>query len=331
MSSTCRWGILSTALHAKNLVIPAMHEAPNAVPAAVASRDAARARAYADELSIPTSYSSYEDLLADPGIDAVYIPLPNHMHKEWAIRAAEAGKHVLCEKPIALNAAEAEEMARAFEGTGLKLAEAFQWRHHPQAIIAREMLREGAIGPLNFISAEFSITFDDPSNIRAKPETGGGSLYDVGCYPVSLTRFMAGEPVAVTAQIRWNAMGVDDLVVATLEYPGGVLAQIACGFTLPWRDTYEIVGPLGALEVHRAYNPQADHPGQIFRNGERKQHVETINLEAVNSYMLMIRDFSAVVLDGTPALYGGEDAVNNMRVIDAIFRSAREGVRVELS
>ena len=195
-----RWGILSTARHGVKTVIPAIQAAPSAQVVAIASRDGSRAKEIAQKLKIPTTYDSYDALLADSTIDAVYIPLPNHMHKEWAIRAAHAGKHVLCEKPIGLNTAEAEEMVQVFRDTGLKFAETFQWRHHPQATKFRDLIREGVIGEMRLIDAGFSFMLNRPDDIRWKPEMGGGSLYDVGCYPISFARYITGqEPLAVTA------------------------------------------------------------------------------------------------------------------------------------
>jgi predicted dehydrogenase len=328
---TVHWGILSTSRHAAITWIPALKKSKHGQIAAVASRDETRGRQYAAEHGIPQVYGSYEALLADPKIDAVYIPLPNSLHKTWAIRAAEAGKHVLCEKPLGLNAAEAEEMVAAFRKAGRKLAEAFQWRHHPQGQIVREMAREGVIGDLRLIDAGFSFMLTREDDVRWKPELGGGSLYDVGCYPVALARYVTGqEPLAVTAQAHWGDSGVDDRMVATLEFPGGVLAHINCGFSLPLRRYYEVVGTDGSLAVNRAYNPKEDHPGEVWRYDEDRELVDTIELGRLNSYTLMIDDFNAAILENRDPLFPGEDAILNMRVIDAIFRAAREGVRVTI-
>jgi xylose dehydrogenase (NAD/NADP) len=326
-----RWGVLSTSRHAANTWIPALKQSKQGQVRAVASRDETRARQYADANGIPNIHGSYEALLADPEIDAVYIPLPNGLHKPWAIRAAEAGKHTLCEKPLGLNAAQAEEMVAAFRKARLKFAEAFQWRHHPQGQTVRQMVREGAIGELRLIDGGFSFMLTRPDDVRWNPAQGGGSLYDVGCYPIALARYITGhEPLAVTAQAHWGDSGVDDLMVATMEFPGGVLAHINCGFTLPLRRYYEVVGTAGSLYVNQAYNPQGDAPGEVRRYGEDCALVETIRLEALNSYTLMIDDFNAAILEDRDPLFPAEDAILNMRVIDAIFRAAREGVRVGL-
>lgn len=332
MSDRIRFGVLGTARHGARTVIPAIQSASNAEVVAIASRDAARARQAADQLGIPHSHGSYEALLADPSIDAVYIPLPNHMHKDWSIRAAEAGKHVLCEKPIGLNATEAAAMAQAFKDAGLLLAEAFQWRHHPLAERMYQMLREGIIGDLKLINAGFSFMLDRSGDIRSDPAKGGGALYDVGCYPVSFARYITGaEPLRVTAQAYWGPTGVDDLLVATLEFPGDVLAHINCGFIIPLRRYAEVVGTDGSLMANRIYNPIGDSADEIQRFGSDLELAQTIGIEAVNSYKLMAEDFSAAVKGEREVLFPPSDAILNMRVIDAIYAAARNGGTVEVA
>lgn len=330
MSVTVHWGILSTARHAANTWLPALKNTPRGQIAAVASRDIEKGQQFAAQHAIPQVYGSYEALLAAPDIDAVYIPLPNHLHRAWTIKAAQAGKHVMCEKPLGLNAAEAQEMVAACRQHGVKLAEAFQWRHHPQGQVVRDLVRSGAVGDLRLIDAGFSFMLTRPDDVRWKPDMGGGSLYDVGCYPISLARYIIGqEPLTITAQAHWSDSGVDDRFVATLEFSGGVLAHINGGFTLPLRRYFEIVGTTGSLYVNPAYNPKAgDAPGEIRRCGEDRAVVETIPLPATSSYELMIEDFNAAILEGRDPLFPGEDAILNMRVIDAIYQAAREGVRV---
>lgn len=332
MTEFVRWGILGTSRHAGRTLMPAFRAAHNAEVVAVGSRSAESAGRYATEHGIPTAYGSYDDLLADASIDAIYIPLPNHLHRPWSIRAAEAGKHVLCEKPIGLNAAEAEGMVRTFRAAGLKLAEAFQWRHHPQGQLVREMVLHGEIGDLQLIDAGFSFMLNDPGDIRAKQETGGGALYDVGCYPVSLARYVTGrEPLRVTAQAHWSEAGIDDLLVATLEFAGGVLAHINCAFTLPLRRYYQVVGTAGSLSVTRAYNPKNDFPGQVMRYGPDLELLDTVDLGYVNSYTRLVEDFSEAVLDDREPLFPAEDAIGNMRVIDAIYAAARSGGTVAVA
>jgi D-xylose 1-dehydrogenase (NADP+, D-xylono-1,5-lactone-forming) len=332
MSNKVRWGILSTSRHAANSVIPAIHESDNGEVVAVASRDAERAKMYAKEYKIPNSYGDYESLLADANIDVIYNPLPNSLHKEWSIKAAQAGKHVLCEKPIALDAAEAVEMVQAFKDAGLKLAETFQWRHLPQALHTRQMVNDGAIGDVVTIDAGFTFMLTRAEDVRWNPELGGGALYDVGCYPISLTRFITGqEPVSVTAQATFSESGVDDVIVATLQFPGGVLAHINASFKLPvWR-YYEIRGTDGTLRVNNAYNTSlGDPPNRVFHYGADYALRETYDLGLQNSYTLMVNDFNDSILNDTPTIFPPEDAIANMRVIDAILKAAREGVAVNL-
>ncbi len=325
-----KWGILSTARHAANTWIPQAHNSPSGQVHAVASRDAARAQQFAQENNIPHSYGSYEALLADDNVDAVYIPLPNDMHKEWAIKAAQAGKHVMCEKPAGLNAAEAEEMVAAFKGAGLKFAEAFQWRHSLQAQRLRKMVQGGSMGDLRFIDAGFSFMLDREGDIRRKPENGGGALYDVGCYTISAVRFIAGaEPLAVTAQIYWGDSGVDELVVATLEFPNHVLAHINCSFILPLRRYYEAVCSNGSVIVERAYNPNGLE-NIVTQRGSDREVVRKHLLGRDNEYMLLVEDFNRAILDNRDPMFTGEDAIKNMKVIDAIFAAAKTGTRVAL-
>lgn len=320
-----QWGIMSTARHGANTWIPAAHDSASGAVYAVASRDADRARAFAQENDIPVSYGSYEDLLADDTVDAVYIPLPNHLHKEWAIKAAQAGKHVMCEKPLGLDAAEAEEMVAAFAEAGLKFAEAFQWRHDPQAQRAREIIESGQLGDLHLIDAGFSFTLDREGDIRRDPQMGGGALYDVGCYTIAAARFLVGaEPLRATAQMHWGATGTDETVVATLEFPGEVLAHINCSFELPLRRYYEAVGTQGSVYVSPAYNPKAEFSSTVTVRGTDRAVKTTEVLGEFNEYELLIEDFNRAILDNRQPLFPATDAILNMRVIDAIFAAARE-------
>lgn len=326
-----QWGVLGTAKHGGDTWIPAAFESASGTVRAVASRDADRARAFADEQNIPVSYGSYEDLLADAEIDAVYIPLPNTMHKEWAIKAAQAGKHVMCEKPLGLNAAEAEEMVAVFAEAGLKFAEAFQWRHDPQAQRTREIVQNKEIGDLRLIDAGFSFFLDRPGDIRRNPATGGGALYDVGCYTITAARFLAGaEPLRVTAQIRWGATGIDETVVATLEFPGEVLAHLNCSFEQPLRRYYEAVGTKGSAYVAPAYNPKEQFASTVTLRGADREPTSREELGVHNEYVLLIEDFNRAILDDRDPLFPATDAILNMRVIDAIFKAAKEGRTVEV-
>lgn len=332
MSDTIRWGILSTSRHAAATWIPACQASKRGEVVAVASRDAARARQYAAEHHIPRSFGDYESLLASPDVDAVYIPLPNHLHKEWTIKAAGAGKHILCEKPLGLNAAEAEEMVAACRAAGVRLAEAFQWRHHPQAERARELVRSGAIGALRLIEAGFTFPLSRSGDVRWDPAKGGGALYDVGCYPVALTRYITGqEPASVTAQATWSQTGVDDLLVATLEFPGGVFAKIHGGFVLPLDRYFRLVGTDGWLLVDYAYNPKDDRPNVIQQYGPDWTLQASFEIEPLNAYTLMIDDYSERLLANREPLFPAEDAIGNMRAIDALYQAARTGQTVRVA
>lgn len=329
--TTIRWGVLGTARHAANTWIPGAQAAASGEVAAVASRDAGKAQQFAAKHGIPTAYGGYEALLAADDIDAVYIPLPNSLHKAWAIKAAQAGKHVMCEKPLGLDAAEAEAMTAAFRAANRKLVEAFQWRHHPQGTRMRELVQSGVIGELRMIDAGFSFPLTRDNDVRWKADLGGGALYDVGCYPIAFARFITGqEPLTVTAHAEWAATGVDKLVVATLAFPGEVLAHINCGFVLPLRRYYTVVGADGILTANRTYNPLGDRPAQIVRQGADREPVETYDLGAHNSYTLMIEEFNRALIDDREPLYPSEDAIKNMRVIDAIYKAVRESGTVEV-
>ena len=331
MSDTIRWGVLSTSRHAATTWIPACHAAQRGEVVAVASRDADRARQYASENGIPRSFGDYESLLASPDVDAVYIPLPNHLHKEWTIKAAQAGKHVLCEKPLGLDAAQAEEMVAACRAAGVTLAEAFQWRHHPHAEQTRDLLQSGAIGDLRLIEAGFSFPLSRAGDVRWDPSKGGGALYDVGCYPVALARYVTGgEPVSVTAQAIWGQTGVDDLLVATLEFPGGVFAKLHGSFVLALDRYYRLVGTEGWLLADYAYNPKDDRPNIIRQYGPDWEQRASVEIAPVNSYTLMIDDLSERLLAGQEPRFPAEDAIGNMRAIDALYLAARTGRTVRV-
>ncbi len=332
MIDKIRWGVLSTSRHAAATWIPACQASQRGEVVAVASRDASRARQYASEHGIPRSFGDYESLLASPDVDAVYIPLPNHLHKEWTIKAAGAGKHVLCEKPLGLDAAQAEEMVAACHAAGVTLAEAFQWRHHPHAERTRELLRDGAIGDLRLIEAGFTFPLGRDSDVRWDPAKGGGALYDVGCYPVALARYVTGgEPLSVTAQATWGQTGVDDLLVATLEFPGGVFAKLHGGFNLPLDRYFRLVGTEGSLLVDYAYNAKANRPNIIRQYGPDWELQSTIELAPVDSYTLMIDDLSARLLAGRAPLFPAKDAIGNMRAIDALYQAARTGQTIRVA
>jgi len=322
MEKKIRWGILSTANIARKAMIPALKESTMAEVSAVASRDEAKARAFADDLGIPTAYGDYEALLADPEIDAIYNPLPNHLHKAWTIQAAEAGKHILCEKPLALNIEDCQAMIAAAKANGVQLMEAFMYRHHPRITAARQMLREDAVGELRTIETAFTFKLEDLTNIRYQPEMGGGALLDVGCYCVNITRLMAGrEPVAVQARAHWASTGVDDQLTGILDFGDGLLAHFDCAINQEDRQRCLLAGSEGYLELPLTFNmgmiETLIHEEREF--GAGRVH----NYPAVNMYRLLAEDFMGAIAGEAPA-FPIEDALGNMRTLQALLASARQ-------
>jgi len=303
-------------------VLPAIQRSNNGELLAVASRDADKARAFASELGIPRAYASYEQLLADPEIEAVYIPLPNNMHREWAIKAAEAGKHILCEKPLALNAAECAEMDAAARANGVLLLEAFMYRFHPQTDRVIELIRQGAIGELRLIHAAFTFRLTNPANIRLQADLGGGSLMDVGCYCVNVSRTLFGaEPIEAQAFASWSASGVDEQMTGSLRFEGGY-AQFDSALTLARRESYQLVGQDGVIEVPVAFLPGHGDTTLRIRDaaGERSE-----TIAGADEYQLMVEHFAACVRGQAALRYTPAEAAANMRTIEALYRSARNG------
>jgi len=320
--SGVRWGVLSTANIGRHAVVPAIRRSCNGDAVAVASRDADRAASFADDLGIPRAHGRYEDLLADPEVDAVYNPLPNSLHREWTLKALAAGKPVLCEKPLGLTAVECLEMNRAAEQSGLALMEAFMYRFHPQIERALGLLAEGAIGAPRLIRASFSFQLKHPDNIRFDPALGGGSLLDVGCYCVNVARTLAGgEPVEAQAWARWGGRGVDVGIAGQLRFPDGLLAQFDSALDLPRREHVEVVGDRGSLELPIAFlSRQRDK--QILVHAAQAR---TLAVPAVDEYRLMVEHVADCVLNGTPVRYPAAEAAANLRAIEALYRSARDG------
>jgi xylose dehydrogenase (NAD/NADP) len=328
-----RWGVVGCASIAIRSVIPGIRSSETGEVAAIASRSPDKAKETADKLDIPKSYGSYEALLADPEIDAVYIPLPNHLHKEWTIRAAQAGKHVLCEKPAALNAAEAAEMAEACRAAGVHFAEAFMYRHHPRYRMIKEIIASGEIGAVRGIHGAFTFNgAGNAGNVRFRRDWGGGALYDVGCYPISAARLLLGaEPEAATVQAFFSPEHdhVDMMASGLLEFPGSIALTFDCGMWASFRNTLEIVGADGRIEVPSAFiYPKEPGGGNFFVvAGESRREVEVPN---VNQYALQADDFARVVLEGAAPAVPPEDAVAGMRALDACLASARTRQRVAL-
>ena len=313
-------GLLSTARINQAL----LRAVPTRVEiAAVASRDAAKAQAYAGEHGIERAHGSYEALLADDGIDAVYVSLPNGLHHEWTLKAIEAGKHVLVEKPYSRRAAEAEEAWAAAERAGLVVMEAFMWRHHPQAALARSLVEEGAIGRLSLIRTTFSFPLEEPGNVRLAADLDGGALMDVGCYCISGARLLGGEPEQVFGEQVIGPSGVDLGFFGTLRFPGDVVAQFDASFTLPERQRLEAVGDGGTLVLEAPW--RVDWGGRLLVNDE------PVDVPATNSYEHELANFAAAIAGEDEPLLGREDAVAQARVIEALYRSAESGEVVELS
>jgi xylose dehydrogenase (NAD/NADP) len=323
-----RWGVLSTANIGRAAVIPAIQAARNGEVVAVASRDLEKAKEFAGRLGIPHAHGSYMALLEAEDIDAIYIPLPNSLHREWTIRAAQAGKHILCEKPLALNADECLEMDAAARQHGVILMEAFMYRFHPRTQKALGMARAGAIGELRMIHSAFTFRLTRPDNIRWSAELGGGSLMDVGCYCVNISRSAAGkEPEVVQAVARWSSSGVDEQMAGTLQFAGGLLAQFDSALTMDRREAYELAGTDGFLAVEAAFLPGTDPVSIEEVHGRQPHKLHTIN--GADEYQLMVEHFADCILQGKTPRYPAAEAAANLRVIRALYRSAENGGRPE--
>ena len=319
-----RWGILSTA-HINRKLLAGAARSSEVEVVAVGSRDLARARAFADEHGIPAAYGSYEELLADPAVEAIYNPLPNTLHCEWSIRALEAGKHVLCEKPMSSSIAEVEQAFAVAERTGLHLTEAFMYRHHPQAERLAALVAEGAIGALRVIRSTFSYGLFDESNIRLRTDVDGGSLMDVGCYCVSGSRLLAGEPEAVFGRAFIGPTGTDWAFTGSLRFRGDVFALFDCATCLPNRDELEVIGSDGSLFLDDPW-----HCLDPVIELRRDDGTERIEIEAANPYQLELEDLGRAIRSGSAPLLGRDDAVAQARAISALRRSAADGRDVTL-
>ncbi len=325
-----RWGVLSTANIGVQKVLPAMQQGQFCEISAIASRNLADARAAASSLGIPKAYGSYEQLLADPEIDAVYNPLPNDLHVPWTIKALQAGKHVLCEKPVALSAVQAQELLEAArQYPHLKVMEAFMYRFHPQWQTARQLVAEGRVGQLKTIQSFFSYFNDDPANIRNRPENGGGGLMDIGCYNISLSRFIFdAEPRRVLGLVEFDPrFKTDRLASALLDFGGGS-ATFTCSTQLSSYQRVHIFGTEGRIELEIPFNAPTDRPCHMWL--QQGSETEELTLPTCDQYTLQGDGFSRAVLNNTPVPAPLEDAVANMHVIEAIFHSARTNAWVDL-
>lgn len=324
-----RWGILSTAKIGIEKVIPAMQKTKSCVVAAIASRDGGRARAVAETLGIAKAYGSYEELIADPEIEAIYNPLPNHLHVPWSAKAAEAGKHILCEKPLAMTADEARTLIAVRDRTGVLIQEAFMVRHHPQWRRARAIIESGRIGRVRAVQACFTYNNPDPDNIRNKADIGGGGLYDIGAYAITAARFLFdAEPLqAVTMMERDPAFRTDRLTSALLRFPDGQ-ATFTCATQVSRYQAVVALGTEGWLRLELPFVMAPDRACQVtIGTGDfpGSPGDETEIFEPVDHYTEQARDFAGAIRQGTALEYPLENAVANMAVIDAVFRSAETG------
>ena len=322
MNEKVRWGILSTANIGRR-VIPAIHASHNGVAAAVCSRSLERAQEFAAAQGIPRALGSYEELIADDEIDAIYIPLPNSMHAKWSVKCAEAGVPTLCEKPFASDAPEAQSIVDAFAAHDVLLAEAFMYRFHPQHTKVKEIIATGGIGDLQIINSSFTFPISDEANIRLSKPLAGGALMDVGCYCVNLMRFMTGEePARITACARIGAStGVDEALAGTLEFPSGVIGHFDCGLRAHRQHSYTLKGSDGMIVVPTSFVPDksADTLVQHWHGDSFSEHV----IPPIDHYQLMVEDFADALLNERAPRFAPSDAVQNMDVVDALLAQAR--------
>ena len=320
-----KWGILGAASIAVRKVIPGMQKGDGSEVIAIVSRDLKKAQEAARNLGIPKAYGSYEELLRDSQVEAIYNPLPNHLHVPWSIKAAEAGKHVLCEKPLSLTTAEARTLLAARDRTGVKMGEAFMVKTHPQWLRTRELARNGAIGELRAISCVFSYFNRDPKNVRHKVEWGGGGLFDIGCYPITTSRFMFGEePLRVMGILERDPdFGTDRLASAILEFPSGQSVFI-CSTQAAYYQRMHFLGTKGSVEIEIPFNAPNDRPCRIFV-GDATGAKTLEEIPTCDQYTIQGDVFSRAIRGDGDVPVSIEDAVQNMAVIEAVFRSAESG------
>jgi len=320
------WGLLGTA-RINRMVIPPLRVSPRNRLAAVASRSADRAAAYAREWGIDRAHGRYEALLEDAAVDVVYLPLPNSLHAEWVLLAARAGKHVLCEKPLALSVEEVDRITSSATAAGVVVAEAFMYRHHPQTLKVRELVEQGALGEIRLVRGTFSFPLTRADDVRLRPELGGGCLWDVGCYPVSFARYvLAAEPLEVYGSWRLGPTGIDETFAGQMVFPGGVLVQIDAGFRAPLRAEMEIVGTEGVLRIGRPWRPVRGEPLRLSRRGR----TELLACDGEDRYRLEIEDLADAVLEGRSPRISLAESRGNVATLVSLLRSARERVPVSL-
>ncbi len=324
-NKTLNWGLLSTARINRALIPPLQVSKRNHL-LAVASRSQENADAYAKEKKIPRAYGSYEALLADPDIDVIYNPLPNHLHAEWTVKAVEAGKHVLCEKPLALSVDEVDTIQHAARKHGRVVAEAYMYRHHPQTLKVRDIVRSGSIGALKLIRGSFTFMLTRENDVRLNPEWGGGSIWDVGGYPISYTRSVVGEePVEVFGWQVEGPTGIDESFVGQMRFEGGVHAQFDSSFVIPFHAFMEIVGDEGTLNIPRPFKPGVNEKIYLTRD----EKTETITIKGQELYLGEVEDMADAILLGKDSLISLNDSRANVTVIRALIDSARSRVPIK--
>ena len=332
MTTPLNWGLLSTARINRALFDPLRistlsPQGKRNRLLAVASRTQDKADAYARQHKIKRAYGSYEALLADPEIDVIYNPLPNHMHAEWTMKAVAAGKHVLCEKPLALSVTEVDAMAKAARKHGKVVAEAFMYRTHPQTLKVKEIVDSGKLGKVKMVRGSFTFVMTNPDDFRWNPEMGGGGLWDVGCYPLSYTRMVLGaEPLEVFGWQVTGPTGIDETFAAQLRFPGDIYAQFDCSIAVPYHVFMEIVGDEGTLVVPKPFNPGAKEILYLRRNGKTK----TIAVKGLELYVSEVEDMADAILLGTPPRVSLDDSRANVAAIVALLESAQKGKPVRL-
>jgi len=336
MAEAVKWGVMGNATIARVCVIPAIRKSCNGSVHALATRSPARAREIAADNQIQQIYNSYDALLVDPAIDVIYIALPNHLHHPWTVKALEAGKHVLCEKPLACSAKEAMEMASAAEGCGRYLMEAFMYRFHPRSRQIKQLVAEGRIGAPCLVRSAFCFRMGEKDwtsgkNARLKPEMGGGALLDVGCYSVSVARwFLGAEPTQVQAQAVYHPGGVDVHIAGTLKFADTALATFEASFISALQQTYSIAGAGGVIELpHNAFVPWENDAAFVVRGQDEEEGQQRV-VPGADEYQLMVEHFADVVLGNTDLMHAPADSIGNMRVLDALAKSARTGETVKL-
>ena len=322
-----RWGLLSTARINQALLPPLRASSRNELTA-VASRDLERAQAYANERNIPRVFGSYEAMLADPDVDLIYNSLPNSLHAEWTIKAAQAGKHVLCEKPLANTVEEVDAITAAAKKAGVVVMEAFMYRHHPQTLKVKELVESGAIGKLQLIRGSFTFKISNEDDVRLNSALGGGSIWDVGCYPISYTRLIVGaEPVEVFGwQITGQGSGVDETFSGQMRFPNNVHAQFDCGFRTPRRTHLELVGDTGSITLEEPFIPRLNEKILLTNSDEKR----VIPIAGEDLYLGEVENMADAILNGKATRMSLADSRSNVATIEALLRSAQEGKPISM-